>query len=114
MPLFQGGLHMELDLIPILTQFGVAGLVAWMWLVERRAASARERQLSEAHERVMAQRVELESLVRVVRDNSRAMAALEASQRELVGAVRLGWAARAWAGASPGGERAVHSHDDAA
>lgn len=107
---------MELDVIPILSQFGVAGLVAWMWLVERRAAGTRERQLSEAHDRVMAQRVELESLVRVVRDNSQAMAALEASQRELLGTMRLGWAARvrAAAGGGPGGERSVHSHDDAA
>lgn len=106
------GAMMELDLIPVLTQFGVAGLIGWMWLVERRSAATRERELSAAHDRVMAQRIELESLVQLVRDNTRAVAALEAAQRELIGSARLGWPGRPWT--MPGDDRSVHSHDDAA
>jgi nitrate reductase gamma subunit len=102
----------DADVIPMLTQFGVAGLIGWMWLAERRSAGQRERELSQAHDRVMAQRLELESLVQVVRDNTRAMSALEAAQRELVGTVRLGLAARPRV--AHGEARAIHSHDDAA
>lgn len=67
-----------------LTQFGAAGLIGVLWLYERRQAAARERQLDEAHRRVVGQERELEALLRVVQDNTRAMSALEASQRRLV------------------------------
>jgi len=67
-----------------LMQFGVAGLVAWMWLAERRAAVSRERELSEAHDRLMEQRVQLDALVRLVEENTRAVTALEVAERELV------------------------------
>ena len=71
------------DLLTILTQFGVSGLIAWMWLTERRASAQRERQLSESHERLIEQRVQLDVLLRVVADNARAVSALEATQRAL-------------------------------
>lgn len=74
-----------------LAQFGVAGLVCWMWLAERRAASVRERQVSELHERVMRERREVDVLVAALNDNTRALAALEACQRGLVAMLgRLG------------------------
>lgn len=68
--------------ITSLTPFGAAGLIALLWLTERRAASERERQIAEAHERLMRQRSEIALLVGVVRDNTRAMTALEATLRE--------------------------------
>lgn len=71
----------DLDLITTLTQFGVAGLIAWMWLSERRAAAERERQLAEAHQRILEQRTQLQALIDVVRDNTRAITALETGQR---------------------------------
>jgi hypothetical protein len=64
-------------------QFGAAGLIGWMWLSERRAAAARERQLTEAHERLSQERPQLEVLVRIVSDNTRALATLEVGQRGL-------------------------------
>ena len=67
-----------------LAQFGVAGLVAWMWLAERRATAERERQLTELHNRVMLERQETEVLVKALHDNTRALASLEASQRGLL------------------------------
>jgi len=74
---------MEAELAAAFAQFGVAGLIGWMWLSERRAAAARERQLAEAHERIMAERDRNEALVRLVADSTRAVTALESSQREL-------------------------------
>lgn len=73
----------EVELLGSLAQFGTAGLIAVMWLVERRSAQGRERELSEAHGRLMSQRTELDSLIEVVRENTRAVSALEGGQREL-------------------------------
>ena len=74
---------MQLDLMAMATQFGMSGLIAWMWLTERRAATSRERQLSEAHERLMDQRIQLDALLQVVADNARAVSGIEAGQRAL-------------------------------
>lgn len=81
----------EPDLIVTLTQFGVAGLIGWMWLLERRAGTSREQQLTEAHKRLMEDREQVAVLMEVVRDNTRALAALEAGQRGIAAALeRLG------------------------
>lgn len=79
---------LEADLIGPMAQFGVAGLVGAMWLVERRASAKRERQLSESHETLIAQMGERTALLDVVRDNTRALALLEAGQRVLVESLR--------------------------
>lgn len=82
---------MDAEIMGAMTQFGVAGLICWMWLIERRASAERERQISEAHRVLLQQREEQDSLIEVVRDNTRAMTALEVGQRELVGLIdRLG------------------------
>lgn len=90
---------MEPELVAMVTQFGVAGLVAAMWLSERRAAANRERQLGEAHERLMEQRVQVDALMSLIGENTRAVTAVEAGQRSLsalvarlsaIGAVRIG------------------------
>lgn len=78
---------METEIFAALTQFGVAGLIGWMWLTERRAGSDRERQLGEAHERLMEQRTQLEALMTVVRENTRAVTALESAQRAVATAL---------------------------
>jgi hypothetical protein len=66
-----------------LAQFGAAGLIGWMWLTERRAAAARERQLAELHDRLMHERPQLGALLAVLRDNTRALTALELGQRQV-------------------------------
>lgn len=73
----------EPELATAAAQFGVAGLVAWMWLTERRWAAGRDKQIAELHERLMNDRLQLNVLVSVVGENTRALAALEAGQREL-------------------------------
>lgn len=90
---------MDPALVTSLTPFGAAGLIAFLWLSERRSASERERQLSEAHERLVRRRSELSLLVGVVRENTRALTALE-------GALRRG-AGRGFEGAQEGSERAA-------
>lgn len=75
------------DLIPPLTQFGAAGLIGAMWVVERRAAALRERQIAEAHEALVRRRDELAVLVDVLRDNARAIAGIESAQRAVAEAL---------------------------
>ena len=78
---------MDNDVLVQATQFGIAGLIAWMWMTERRAALGRERQLTEAHERLMEQRTQLEALVRLVAENTRALASIETGLGALPDAV---------------------------
>jgi hypothetical protein len=78
----------EAQVAGALAQFGVAGLVAWMWLSERRGASQREREATEAHRRLMDERSALEAVLETVRSNTRALTALEVVQRELMAALR--------------------------
>lgn len=81
----------EPEMMTHLVQFGVAGLMAWMWLTERRGAAGRERAIEEAHARLMEERTELGVLMEVVRENTRALVALEGAQRSLTQVVeRLG------------------------
>ncbi len=64
-------------------QLGAAGLIGLMWLTERRAAAAREKQLGDLHERIMQERTHIAALLSVVSDNTRALTALETGQRSL-------------------------------
>ena len=76
------------DVLGLLTQFGMAGLIAWMWLSERRTGLAREKQIEEAHRRLIHERDALGVVVGVVEANTRAMVSLELAQRELAGLMR--------------------------
>lgn len=79
---------MDAELASSLAQAGAAGLIGWMWLAERRAAAARERQLTDLHERLIQERTALAALVAVVRDNTRALTALEIGQRAIASAIQ--------------------------
>ena len=75
---------MEVEALASLTQFGVAGLIGWMWIVERRAAAVRDRQVQEAHDRMLSDKTRLEVLVQALRENTRALTALEVGQRGFI------------------------------
>lgn len=79
---------MQGDVAAMLAQFGMAGLIAWMWLTERRAGLARERQIEEAHRRLTQEQEAMGVLLRVVEANTRAMVSLEIGQRELATLIR--------------------------
>jgi len=74
---------MQPDLVPIVTQYGVAGLMGMLWLFERRHSSQRERELTESHTRLMQQHTELSELMGVIKENSVAITSLESSQARL-------------------------------
>ena len=69
---------------PDFTSFGAAGLMGAMWLWERKTSRQREEQLDEAHVRILGDRVQLEQLIDVVRQNVEAMTRLSAIQDQLV------------------------------
>ncbi|MBL4698153.1 MAG: hypothetical protein JKX70_04900 [Phycisphaerales bacterium] len=78
---------MEAEIMGAMTQFGVAGLVCWMWLSERRASADRERQITEAHTKLIRQDEGQRVLIEVVRENTKALAGIEGGQRELGAAI---------------------------
>lgn len=95
---------MEMDALSTFTQFGVAGLIAWMWLTERRASAQRDRELSEAHQALREQRVQIDALMTLARDNTRAVASMESALRSLSGLVGPGARGEAGDGGAPSAE----------
>jgi hypothetical protein len=91
---------LEPDIAAAIAQLGAAGLIGFMWLSERRSSAERERQLREAHDRLMSERLQIGALVELVRETTKAMAGLEAGQRRMESVLdRL---ASAMAGLRPG------------
>jgi hypothetical protein len=67
-----------------LASLGSAGLMGAMWLWERRTNRQRDQQLEQAHTRILADRVALDQLIHVVRNNIEAVTRLCATQEQLV------------------------------
>ncbi len=67
-----------------LANLGVAGLMGTMWLWERRTSQKRETQIDEAHARIMGDRVQLEQLMAVVRQNAEAVTRMSSVQDQLL------------------------------
>ena len=68
-------------MIEQLTQFGVAGLMGALWLWERSHSRLREQQLTAAHRKIVETDRELDVLVRLVAQNTRALSAFEKAQQ---------------------------------
>lgn len=67
---------------------GVAGLMGAMWLWERRTSRQREEQIDEAHARIMTDRVELDQLIAVIRQNAEVLTRLSSAQEQLLEQIR--------------------------
>ena len=67
-----------------LTGLGAAGLMGLMWLWERRTSQKREQQIDEAHTRILSDRVQLEALINVVRQNAEAITRLATMQEQWI------------------------------
>jgi hypothetical protein len=67
-----------------LANLGVAGLMGAMWLWERRTSQKRESQIDESHARIMGDRVQLEQLMAVVKQNAEAVTRLSSLQDQLL------------------------------
>ncbi|MEO0474483.1 MAG: hypothetical protein AAF085_00745 [Planctomycetota bacterium] len=74
---------MDMTAFESMTQFGVAGLMGALWLWERFYSRKREQQLTEAHQRLTAQRQELHVLTDLVRQNTAAIERFEQSQERI-------------------------------
>jgi hypothetical protein len=62
---------------------GVAGLMGLLWVWERAHSRKREAQLTEAHTRLVEQGRELIVLVKLVRQNTKALVAAERMQKRM-------------------------------
>ncbi|HRK32403.1 MAG TPA: hypothetical protein PLD59_15165 [Tepidisphaeraceae bacterium] len=82
--------HDAQPILDPLAQLGVAGLMGAMWLWERRTSQKREQQIDEAHTRIITDRVLLEELIEVVKQNAAAMTDLSATQRQLIAEIKRG------------------------
>jgi hypothetical protein len=72
------------EVITEFARFGVAGFMGAMWLWERRTSQKRENQIDEAHARILADRVQLDQLMSVIRQNAEAITRLSATQDQLL------------------------------
>lgn len=75
---------MNPELLTVLAQFGPAGLIGLLWIAERRHGAMRDRQLAETHRKLASQDQSLETLLNVVKGNTRAIVTLEQTQRHLI------------------------------
>ena len=74
---------MPVETLDSLTQFGVAGLMGVLWTWERWFSRRRERELSEAHRRLMSQREALDTLIGLVQRNTQAIERFDNTQQRL-------------------------------
>jgi hypothetical protein len=63
-----------------LTNFGAAGLMGAMWLIERKLSRTREEQLGEAHKRICRDEEKLSCLTDVISRNTAAIVRLVQNQ----------------------------------
>jgi hypothetical protein len=66
------------------TSLGTAGFMGAMWLWERRTSQKRESQIDESHARILGDRVQLDQLMSVVKQNAEAISRLCATQEQLL------------------------------
>ena len=66
------------------TQFGAAGLIGVLWVMERRYAAHRDRQLDEAHRKLIGPERDLEALLTVVKENTKAINTLQRGPVQLI------------------------------
>lgn len=72
------------DWLTQFSSFGTAGVMGAMWLWERRQSGTREKQIDEAHERIMADKVQIDQLIALVRQNTEALDRLSSAQEQLL------------------------------
>ena len=73
--------------LPDLTGLGSAGVMGAMWLWERRTSRQREQQLDEAHTRIQGDRVQLDQIITLVRQNTEALTRLCDAQNRVLATI---------------------------
>ncbi|WP_432798405.1 hypothetical protein [Poriferisphaera sp. WC338] len=74
---------MAADTMKYMVQFGVAGLMGVLWVWERMMSRKYERQLSQAHQRLVRQQEELAVLIKLIRRNTQAIERFDQTQMQL-------------------------------
>lgn len=69
-----------LSTVQELTNFGAAGLMGTMWLIERKLSRTREEQLADAHKRITRDEEKLSCLTDVISRNTAAIVRLVQNQ----------------------------------
>ena len=77
-------LNADVNALDSVASLGAAGMMGAMWLWERRTSQKRESQLDDAHARILGDRVQLEQLMGVVRQNAEAISRLCTTQDQLL------------------------------
>ena len=73
--------------LPDFTGLGSAGIMGAMWLWERRTSRQREQQLDEAHTRIQGDRVQLDQIITLVRQNTEALTRLCDAQNRVLATI---------------------------
>ncbi len=71
-----------------LAPLGIAGVMGGLWLKERLLSQKRDTELSQAHNRMMQERIEIEALVALVRKNTTMLHRLVRTQEHLIRQIR--------------------------
>ena len=74
----------DVNALDSVASLGAAGMMGAMWLWERRTSQKRESQLDDAHARILGDRVQLEQLMGVIRQNAEAISRLCTTQDQLL------------------------------
>jgi hypothetical protein len=67
-----------------LANLGTAGLMGAMWLWERRTSRQRDQQLDESHTRILSDRIQLDQLITLVRQNTEALTRMSTTQEQFL------------------------------
>ena len=73
--------HLTLHALEPLAQFGVAGLMGFLWVWERNLSRRRESQLEQTHEQLRQKRTQLRMTIKALNRNSRVIERFEHTNR---------------------------------
>ena len=77
-------LSQTLPTIDSVSGLGAASLIGAMWLWERRQSSQREKQLDDAHTRILADKVQMDALIDLVQHSTETLSKLAMQQDALL------------------------------
>ncbi|HEY0007730.1 MAG TPA: hypothetical protein VGB55_03315 [Tepidisphaeraceae bacterium] len=73
-----------MPLIDNISSLGAAGLIGVMWLWERKQSAQREKQLEDAHTRIMSDGIKLEALMDLVKSSTEAISTMVTQHEQLL------------------------------
>ena len=71
------------EIIKYLVQFGVAGLMGVLWIWERYLSRDVTKMLSQAHQQLLDQKIEINTLIHIIEKNTQALERFDQTQQQL-------------------------------